>query len=187
MRSGSVSGAARRHARVAWNTGGVSRPVPQHVKTATVITVSDRCAAGTAVDRSGPLTVEQLTAAGWSADIIIVPDDVDVIADAIGAAVDDGRRLVVTTGGTGIGPRDVTPEATTPLLDRMLPGIADSIRAVGVAKLPQAMLSRGVAGVVRGSLVVNLAGSTGAVRDGVPVILQIAEHVISQLDGGDHR
>ena len=92
MRSGSVSGAAGRHAHFAWKTGGVSRPVPQHAKTATVITVSDRCAAGTAVDRSGPLAVEQLTAAGWSSDITVVPDEVDVIADAIGAAVDDGRR-----------------------------------------------------------------------------------------------
>ncbi|WOC13914.1 MogA/MoaB family molybdenum cofactor biosynthesis protein [Gordonia sp. MP11Mi] len=161
-------------------------PAPRHLKAATVITVSDRCAAGTAVDRSGPLAVEQLAAAGWHADQVLVPDDVTAIAGAIRAAVDAGSRLVVTTGGTGIAARDVTPEATGPLLDRELPGIADTIRAVGVTQLPQAMLSRGLAGTVGPSLVVNLAGSTGAVRDGVPVILTIAEHVVAQLDGRDH-
>ncbi|MGO3326190.1 MogA/MoaB family molybdenum cofactor biosynthesis protein [Gordonia sp. (in: high G+C Gram-positive bacteria)] len=165
----------------------MSRPAPQRLKTATVITVSDRCSAGAAVDRSGPLVVEQLAGAGWDADVTVVPDEVTDIAGAIRAAVDAGSRLVVTTGGTGIAARDVTPEATSPLLDRELPGIADAVRAVGAASLPQAMLSRGVAGVAGRSLVVNLAGSTGAVRDGVPVILQIADHVVSQLDGGDHE
>ena len=171
----------------AWDTEGVSYRVPQRLKTATVITVSDRCAAGDAVDRSGPSAAEQLAEAGWTADVRIVPDEVDDISAAIRVAVDEGSRLVVTTGGTGIAPRDVTPQATSPLLDLELPGIAETVRAVGVANLPHAMLSRGVAGVVGRTLVVNLAGSTGAVRDGVPVILQTAEHVVSQLDGDDHR
>lgn len=152
-----------------------------------MITVSDRCSSGAAVDRSGPLVVEQLADAGWDTDVTVVPDEVSDITGAIRTAVDAGSRLVVTTGGTGIAARDVTPEATSTILERELPGIADAVRAVGVASLPQAMLSRGVAGVVGQSLVVNLAGSTGAVRDGVPVILQIADHVVSQLDGGDHE
>ncbi|MCF8587671.1 MogA/MoaB family molybdenum cofactor biosynthesis protein [Gordonia liuliyuniae] len=164
----------------------MQHPVPRHLKAATVITVSDRCAAGAAVDRSGPLAAEQLADAGWHADQLLVRDEVADIAGAIRAAVDAGSRLVVTTGGTGIAARDVTPEATGPLLDRELPGIADAVRAVGVAQLPQAMLSRGLAGTLGSSLIVNLAGSTGAVRDGLPVILTIAEHVVSQLDGGDH-
>lgn len=151
-----------------------------------MITVSDRCAAGTAVDRSGPLAAQQLVDAGWTTTVTVVPDEAAEIQDAIRCAVDDGSRLVVTTGGTGIAPRDVTPEATATVLDRELPGLAEAIRAVGIATLPQAMLSRAVAGVLDRSLVVNLAGSTGAVRDGVPVILQIAAHVVSQLDGGDH-
>ncbi|MCF8603937.1 MogA/MoaB family molybdenum cofactor biosynthesis protein [Gordonia sp. HY442] len=165
----------------------MSHSAPQRLKAATVITVSDRCSSGAAVDRSGPLVVEQLADAGWDTDVTVVPDEVSDITGAIRTAVDAGSRLVVTTGGTGIAARDVTPEATSTILERELPGIADAVRAVGVASLPQAMLSRGVAGVVGQSLVVNLAGSTGAVRDGVPVILQIADHVVSQLDGGDHE
>lgn len=152
-----------------------------------MITVSDRCSAGTAVDRSGPLSAEQLTGAGWTTDVVVVPDEIADITAAIRSAVDEGSRLIVTTGGTGVAPRDVTPQATSAILDRELPGIAETVRVVGVATLPAAMLSRGVAGVVGRALVVNLAGSTGAVRDGIPVILHVAEHVLSQLDGGDHE
>jgi len=153
---------------------------------ATVITVSDRSFAGEREDVSGPLAAELLGAAGWSAEVIVVPDDRDAIASLIVEVVEAGSDLIVTTGGTGVGPRDVTPEATEPLLTRMLPGVAEEIRRVGVASLPQAMLSRGVAGMRRGACVVNLAGSTGAVRDGVPVVLQVAEHAVAQAAGGDH-
>ncbi|MGB3697081.1 MAG: MogA/MoaB family molybdenum cofactor biosynthesis protein [Gordonia sp. (in: high G+C Gram-positive bacteria)] len=154
---------------------------------ATVITVSDRSFAGEREDVSGPLAAELLGAAGWSTEVIVVPDDRDTIARLIVEVVEAGSELVVTTGGTGVGPRDVTPEATSLLLSRPLPGVAEEIRRVGIASLPQAMLSRGVAGMVRRSLVVNLAGSTGAVRDGVPVILSVAQHAVAQAVGEDHR
>ncbi len=151
-----------------------------------MITVSDRAAAGTRDDVSGQLAAELLEAGGWSAAVEVVPDDVDEIVAATRRAVAEGARLVVTTGGTGLSPRDVTPEAMDALLQREIPGLAEEIRRAGLAKLPQAMLSRGRAGVVDGALVVNLAGSPGAVRDGIPVILQVAAHVAAQLDGQDH-
>ncbi|HWU45366.1 MAG TPA: molybdopterin-binding protein, partial [Humibacter sp.] len=104
---------------------------------------------------------------------------------AVRDAAVGGARLIVTTGGTGLGPRDVTPEATAPLLRIALPGIAERIRAAG--SVPTAALSRGVAGIVGDALLINLAGSPGAVRDGIPVVLDVAEHALSQLDGRDHR
>ncbi|SEB88347.1 molybdenum cofactor synthesis domain-containing protein [Paramicrobacterium humi] len=160
----------------------MSRPTDQ----AAVITVSDRAAAGTYADASGPLAAELLGAAGWTTSVTVVPDEQDAIAGGIRSAIDAGARLVVTTGGTGIGARDVTPEATAPLLRLRLPGIAEQIRRVGAEKLPQALLSRGIAGICGDALIVNLAGSPGAVRDGIPVVLGVAAHVVAQLDGGDH-
>ncbi|WP_236995104.1 MogA/MoaB family molybdenum cofactor biosynthesis protein [Gordonia phthalatica] len=151
-----------------------------------MITVSDRSYAGEREDVSGPLAAELLGAAGWSTEVIVVPDDQNAISGLIVEVVEAGADLVVTTGGTGVGPRDVTPEATASLLTRELPGVAEEIRRVGIASLPQAMLSRGVAGMRRGALVVNLAGSTGAVRDGIPVVLQVAAHAVDQAVGGDH-
>jgi len=156
------------------------------VRRAVVITVSDRVTAGAREDVSGRVGADLLEEAGWQAARVTVSDDRAAIADSIESAVTGGAELVVTTGGTGVGPRDVTPEATGPLLRMQLPGIAEQIRDVGVQKLPQAMLSRGVAGICRQALVVNLAGSPGAVRDGIPVVLQVADHVIAQLSGGDH-
>ncbi|HWV27917.1 MAG TPA: MogA/MoaB family molybdenum cofactor biosynthesis protein [Aeromicrobium sp.] len=156
------------------------------VRRAVVITVSDRVTAGAREDVSGRVGADLLEDAGWQATRVTVSDDRAAIADSIESAVTGGADLVVTTGGTGVGPRDVTPEATEPLLRMQLPGIAEQIRDVGVQKLPQAMLSRGVAGICRQALVVNLAGSPGAVRDGIPVVLQVADHVIAQLSGGDH-
>lgn len=117
----------------------------------------------------------------------MVPDTADRITAIISALVVAGARLVVTTGGTGVGPRDVTPEATRPLLRAELPGIAEEIRRVGTAKMPLAMISRGTAGLCGSALVVNLAGSGGAVRDGIPVITSVATHIIDQMNGGDHR
>ncbi|MGB3605202.1 MAG: MogA/MoaB family molybdenum cofactor biosynthesis protein [Gordonia sp. (in: high G+C Gram-positive bacteria)] len=153
---------------------------------AAIITVSDRSFTGEREDVSGPLAAELLRTAGWTTTVSVVPDDREAISRCIVDLVDAGTDLVVTTGGTGVGPRDVTPEATGSLLTRVLPGIAEEIRRAGLASLPQAMLSRGVAGMRDGALVVNLAGSTGAVRDGVPVVLQIAEHAVAQAAGGDH-
>lgn len=159
---------------------------------AAVITVSDRAAAGTAPDRSGPVAVEALQAAGLDCqDASVVPDGAPSVERALRTAIDDGARVVITTGGTGVGPRDATPEGTAPVITRSLPGIVEEIRRVATLETPGGVLSRGLAGVVDrpgspGALVVNLAGSTAAVRSAMPVVLSIAQHVVAQLDGGDH-
>lgn len=159
---------------------------------ATVITVSDRASSGAAEDRSGPLAVAFLEAAGFTCPAAtVVPDGAESVEGALRAAIDDGARLVLTTGGTGIGPRDLTPEGTAPVLTRQLPGLVEEIRRVATLETPGGMLSRGLAGVVdgptgSGALVVNVSGSTAAVRSAVPVVLAVAPHAIAQLDGGDH-
>lgn len=151
-----------------------------------VITVSDRAARGEYPDRSGPLLVEALTALGASVSAAVVPDDEQAIQAAVTDARDGGARLIITTGGTGLGPRDVTPEAVAPLLDRHIPGIAEALRAAGAAATPMAALSRGVAGTIGTALVITLPGSPGAVRDAVAVLTPLAPHALAQLDGGDH-
>ncbi|MDJ1114918.1 MogA/MoaB family molybdenum cofactor biosynthesis protein [Microbacterium dauci] len=154
-----------------------------------VITVSDRSAAGEREDRGGPLAVRLLGEAGIRVEgSEIVPDGADSVANAIGRAVAAGARLIVTTGGTGVGPRDRTPEGTERVVTRSIPGIAEELRRVGVADTPLSVLSRGIAGVIEpeGALVVNLPGSTGGVASGIPVIVSVAAHVIDQLKGGDH-
>ncbi len=159
---------------------------------ATVITVSDRASSGATEDRSGPLAVAFLEGAGFTCpSATVVPDGAESVERALRAAIDDGARLVVTTGGTGIGPRDLTPEGTAPVLTRPLPGLVEEIRRVATLETPGGMLSRGLAGVVdgptgTGALVVNVSGSTAAVRSAVPVVLAVAPHAIAQLDGGDH-
>ena len=159
---------------------------------AAVITVSDRCASGSRQDSSGPLLAEALRAAGHEVTTMVVPDGEESVAAALRAAVDGGARLVVTTGGTGVGPRDRTPEGTRRILDREIPGVAELLRAAGTTVSGHAALSRGVVGVVDatadhpGAFVVNLPGSPGGVRDGVDVVLSLADHVLAQLAGGDH-
>ena len=116
----------------------------------------------------------------------MVPDG-DPVGDALGAAVADGADVVITTGGTGISPTDATPEVTRALLDYEVPGLADAIRAAGAPAVPTAVLSRGLSGVVGHTLVVNLPGSTGGVRDGLTVLGGVLDHAVDQLRGGDHR
>lgn len=153
---------------------------------AVVITVSDRSAAGLRDDASGPVAVDALHAAGVACSSVIVPDGADNVAAALRDALASGARLVVTTGGTGVGPRDRTPEGTASVLDREIPGIAEELRRLGAAEKPAGMLSRGLAGVAGDALIVNLPGSPRAVASGIPVVLSVARHVIDQLGGGDH-
>lgn len=159
---------------------------------AVVITASNRCARGERVDTSGAAAVELLTAAGISCGPArIVPDGVESVRGAITAALADGARLIITSGGTGVTPEDLTPEATRPLIRTALPGIAERMRMVSAERVPTSVLSRGLAGIAdgaghTGALVVNLPGSIGGVRDGLAVLTPLVDHVLSQLDGGDH-
>jgi molybdenum cofactor synthesis domain-containing protein len=154
---------------------------------ALAVTVSNRAAAGIYADTSGPVLAELLRSAGCETDgPVVIPDGATVEA-ALRDAVAAGYDVVVTTGGTGLTPGDLTPEMTRLIIDREIPGIAEAIRAAGVsAGVPSAMLSRGVAGVANTTLIVNLPGSTGGVRDGMSVLAVVLEHALDQIKGGDH-
>jgi len=157
------------------------------VSTAVVITCSTRAASGVYPDRSGPVIVEALRSWGFEVGEPIVVADGPEVEQALEAAVAAGPDLVLTTGGTGLTPTDGTPEATLRVIDRSVPGIAEAIRAAGVAAgVPAAMLSRGTAGMAGATLVVNLPGSTGGVRDGLAVLEPVVAHAVSQMRGGDH-
>lgn len=154
---------------------------------AVVITVSDRAASGSRADASGSVAVEALRAAGFACDdATIVPDGADAVEAALRDALATRPALVITSGGTGIAPRDQTPEGTARVLERAVPGIPEELRRVGAAVAPGGLLSRGLAGVAAGALIVNLPGSPGAVTDGMRVVLSVAGHVVQQLAGGDH-
>ncbi|WP_131737156.1 MogA/MoaB family molybdenum cofactor biosynthesis protein [Actinomadura roseirufa] len=153
---------------------------------AMAVTVSNRAAAGVYEDRSGPVLVEMLQDLGCQVDgPVVVPDGepvVDVLRDAVSAEYD----VVVTSGGTGLTPSDRTPEMTRLVIDREVPGIAETIRLENRERVPTSILSRGLAGVAGRTLIVNLPGSTGGVRDGVTVLGRVLAHAVDQINGGDH-
>ena len=157
------------------------------IGTAMVITCSTRAAAGVYPDRSGPIIVDALRGWGFAVgDAVVVADGPDVEA-ALRTAVSGDAVVVVTTGGTGLTPSDGTPEATAKVVDRLVPGIAEAIRAAGVdSGVSSAMLSRGISGVAGRALVVNLPGSMGGVSNGLAVLETVISHALNQIQGGDH-
>ena len=157
------------------------------VRTAVVITASNRASAGVYADTSGEILAAGLTKLGYELkDPIVIPDNISQIQAAIELSLVGKVDLIVTTGGTGVSPHDVTPEATAPMIKKLLPGIPEAFRAYSRDRVPTTDLSRGLAGVTGSSLIINLPGSPGGVKDGLVIIERLAGHVHDQIAGVDH-
>lgn len=161
-------------------------PVPASAGRALVVTASNRASQGVYADKGGPLLAEALEKLGFAVDGPRVVPDGDPVERALREGVAAGYDVILTTGGTGISPTDRTPDATARVLDYEIPGIPQAIRAEGLTKVPTAALSRGLAGVAGHTLIVNLPGSTGGVRDGLAVLSRVLPHAVDQIRGGDH-
>ena len=170
----------------AWNAATDGGMAQGPVIRALAITISNRASAGVYEDKSGPVLVNLLAEAGCAVDSQVVPDG-DPVEQALLDGAASGYQVIVTTGGTGLTPGDRTPEMTRKVIDREIPGIAEAIRAAGVAAgIPSAMLSRGLAGLAGEVLIVNLPGSAGGVEDGMRVLTPVLAHAVDQARGGDH-
>ncbi|OBK18704.1 MogA/MoaB family molybdenum cofactor biosynthesis protein [Mycobacterium asiaticum] len=156
-------------------------------RTARVIIASTRAASGTYTDETGPMIAEWLEQYGFLPVQPQVVADGNPVGEALNDALDDGVDVVITSGGTGISPTDTTPEQTVAVLDFVIPGLADAIRRAGESKVPTSVLSRGVCGVAGQTLIINLPGSPGGVRDGLGVLADVLNHALDQLAGKDHR
>jgi molybdenum cofactor synthesis domain-containing protein len=154
---------------------------------ARIIIASTRASTGVYDDRCGPIIRDWLQARGFEVPAPTVVADGDPVRRALRDALAESVDVVLTSGGTGLSPTDSTPEATEEVLDFQIPGLADAIRRSGLPKVPTAVLSRGLCGVAGRTLVVNLPGSTGGVRDGLDVLADVVDHALDQLAGGDHR
>ena len=149
-----------------------------------IVCVSDRCSQGVCQDKSGPLIKELVSPLGKTAEYILVPDEKEKIEEALIYLCDDVKAdVVLTTGGTGFAPRDITPEATKAIIEREVPGIAEAIRIKSLQITPKAMLSRAVSGIRSKSLIVNLPGSPKAVRESLEFILPVLPHAVEVLSG----